>query len=326
MDAPWFEIDRAGLAKIVARRGKSQLLAELCQNAWDAPGVTRVEISLDPVEGRPLALLRVLDDSPDGFADLAHSFTLFAESIKKSDPGLRGRFNLGEKLVLSLCEDAQIATTTGTVTFGPGGRKVHPRRRRPSGTEFTATVRMTRAELGEALEAVAGFIPPPGIETVVNGVPVDPREPLRTFEHELMTEVADEDGTLRRRKRRARVAVHRPPPGMPGRIYELGIPVTESGDAFDVDVGQKVPLSLERDSVSPAYLRDVRVGVLNHASDLLDGDAAAAPWVSDALNDRDADPKAVRDVIERRYGERTVIYDPSDKEANHRAVSLGYTF
>jgi len=324
MDAPWFEIDRAGLAKIVARRGKAQLVAELCQNAWDAPGVTRVEIRLDPVEGRPLVRVRVEDDSPTGFSDLAHSFTLFAESIKKSDPTLRGRFNLGEKLVLSLCDEAAIASTTGTVTFGPEGRRVHPRRRRAAGTEFSATVRMTRAELEEAIAAVRSFIPPEGILTAVNGIALAPRPALRTFEHVLATEVADEEGTLRRVRRKARVALLRPLPGMPGRIYEMGIPLVETGDAFDVDVGQKVPLSMERDSVTPAYLRDVRVGVMNHAADLLDGETAAAPWVSDALNDAEAAPEAVRGVIAARYGDKAVIADPSDPEANHRAVSLGY--
>lgn len=325
MQAPWFEIDRGGLAKVVARRGKAYVVAELCQNSWDAPGVRRVDIHVEPVEGRPLARLRVVDDSPEGFADLAHSFTLFAESSKKTDPSLRGRFNLGEKLVLSLCQEATIASTRGTVTFDDDGRRINARRRRESGTEFSALLRMTRAEAAEAVEAVRGFIPPEGIETFVNGERIPAREPLAETEWTLTTEVADTEGVLRRVKRKAPVRVFEPAPGSPGRLYELGIPVMETGDRYDVDVGQKVPLSLERDAVSPAYLRDVRVCVLNVTGNLLGAEEAASAWVSDAMGDKDVAPEAVGAVIRARYGDRAVAYDPSDKEANNRAVNLGYT-
>ena len=323
MSSHWFEIDRAGLAKVIERRGKSYVLAELCQNSFDAPGVGRVDLTVEPVEGRPLARVVIEDDSPGGFSDLAHAFTLFAESSKKDDPSLRGRFNLGEKLVLALCTEATISSTSGTVSFGGDGRKEHPRRRRPAGTEFSATVRMSRAEVSEALDAVRSFIVPDGIDFRVNGTVLPRRSPKRTFEHILLTEVADADGVLRRVKRKAPVRVF-DAEGRPGRIYELGIPVCETGDLWDVDVCQKVPLSMERDSVTPSYLRDLRVGVLNATSDLLDLDAAASPWVSDALKDADASPAAVRDVVAARFGDKVVTYDPSDKEANHRAVALGY--
>jgi hypothetical protein len=43
---------------------------------------------------------------PGRVRDLSHAFTLFAESVKKGDAEKRGRFNLGEKLVLALCDEA----------------------------------------------------------------------------------------------------------------------------------------------------------------------------------------------------------------------------
>src|SRR4051794_12093065 len=98
MPLPALAVDVQGLAKLVERRGKSFAILELVQNAWDeAAKVVTVELRY---EGYNKAHLSVMDDSPDGFHDLSHAYTLFAESKKKADPEKRGRFNLGEKLVI----------------------------------------------------------------------------------------------------------------------------------------------------------------------------------------------------------------------------------
>ena len=79
--------------------------------------------SSDPLLGKFLTFNSdVEDDDPEGFRDLAQSWTLFAESERKGDPTKRGRFCLGEKLVLALCSSASISSTTGTVTFDGKGR------------------------------------------------------------------------------------------------------------------------------------------------------------------------------------------------------------
>jgi len=114
----WFAVDKQGLAKILERKGKEFALLELIQNAWDEPGVTTVTASLD-YHGRNRAWLVVEDDAPEGFKDLSHAFTLFAESGKKTNPEQRGRFNLGEKLVLALCDRVMIETTQGGLLFEP---------------------------------------------------------------------------------------------------------------------------------------------------------------------------------------------------------------
>lgn len=320
----WFEVDREGLAKLLERKGKSWIIAELLQNAWDAPGVSRVDVRLEPVAGRSLVRLVIEDDSPEGFADLAHAFTLFGESVKKADPGLRGRFNLGEKLVLALCEEAEIASTTGTVTFDEEGRKEFPRRKRGQGTTFRALVRMSRKDLADMRAHARGFLPPEGVRTAIDGEELEPRPALRRFEARLVTETAGADGVLRRSRRKTALSIHEPPEGQPARLYEMGIPVAETGDRFDVDVAQKVPLSLERDAVNPAYLRDVRVAVLNNAAGLIEKAEAARGWVGDALADEHVEPEAVAGVIHARFGKKAVAYDPSDREANDRAAAAGY--
>ena len=86
MTRQWFDVDRAGLGKQAEEHGKGRLIGELVQNALDEPGVTRIEITLALVPGRRLADLTVEDDSPEGFRDLSHAYTLFAESYKRVNP------------------------------------------------------------------------------------------------------------------------------------------------------------------------------------------------------------------------------------------------
>jgi hypothetical protein len=99
----------------------------------------------------------------------------------------------------------------------------------------------------------------------------------------------------------------------------------ETGDRWHVNVGQKLPLNLERDNVSPAYLRDVRVAVANATRDLLTVEDANASWGRDALADYQCEPETAKRLVELRFGDKAVINDPSDQEANSAAVAHGYT-
>jgi len=318
----WFEVSKDGLSRLVSRRGSHWILGELLQNAWDAPGVTMVNVTVTAA-GNGMTQVIVEDDSPVGFVDLTHAFTLFADSGKKNDPSLRGRFNLGEKLVLSLCREAEIATTQGTVLFGPDGRR-SLKAKRARGTSFRGTMRLNRVDAEAALAEVRYFIPPPTIKTFVNGVELVRREPLRTFSCSLPTEIADKEGVMRRTKRKSEVTLYVPPDGRPGTVYEMGIPVCETGDQFDVDVGQKVPLSFERDALLPSFLRDLRVAVINSAADLVDDHAVASDWIGQAIASPNVEPEAVERILRKRFGEKIVSFDPNDREANDRAVAAGY--
>src|ERR1035441_2731741 len=80
----WFDVDKAGLAKVLARKGKEFVLFELVQNAWDED-THKVEVGLQRIPGSKYVRVTVEDDNPNGFVDLSHAFTLFAESTKKQD-------------------------------------------------------------------------------------------------------------------------------------------------------------------------------------------------------------------------------------------------
>ncbi len=320
---PWFDVDKEGLAKLLAGKGPGDAIKELIQNAWDE-SVTRVEVTIGLLPGRPYAQVVVEDDDPKGFTDLEHAYTLFAESRKKSNPEQRGRFNLGEKLVLALCTTAQITSTTGMVLFDANGR--HRRRSsREAGSCFAGVMRMTREQYEEAIAELELLIPPAGVYTTINGRPLQPREPLAEFRASLPTEIADDDGILRKATRQTTVRVFVARETRRGVLYEMGIPVVETGDTYDVDVAQKVPLNFNRDNVPPAYLRAVRTAVLNALYAELPAEASTAPWVREAAGDPRCSDAAITSVVEKRFGARRVIYDPSDPEGTKLAASEDYT-
>ena len=317
-----FEVDPKGLAKILEQRGKGFAVVELISNAWDT-NATKVDVELQWL-GKGLAKLEVTDDDPEGFADLSHAYTLFAESKRAAVAETRGRFNLGEKLVIALCQTATIQTTTGTVHFDENGRR-ETRTKRDKGSVFQGYIRMTRQELDDALALLDRLIVPYGVDFTVNCVPALRREPIATFEVTLPTVLADENGSLRPTARKTGVDVYRPLPGTAAALYELGVPVVETGDAFDIDIQQKVPLNMERDNVTPSYLRAVRVFVLNETFAELTKEEANAAWVGQALEDDRVTAEAVDCIITHRYGENRVIYDPSDPEGTKLAVAKGFT-
>lgn len=319
----WFDVDREGLRRLMAGRPKSFVLFELLQNAWDEE-TSLVSVRLEPAEGRGLAHVVVEDDSPDGFRQLSHAYTMFAESCKKSDPEKRGRFNLGEKMVLALCETAQIQSTTGTVIFDGAGRRTM-RKRRARGTVFEATLRMTRAEYEEVCLAARRVIPPAGVRTVFNGGEIAARPLLHSFSASLPTLVADGGGVLKRVVRKTEVRLYDPlAEEEGGGVFEMGLPVVPTGDRYAVSVGQKVPVNLDRDNLPPSYLRALRTLVLNATYASIGEEDATAPWVREALADPRVEDEAVRRAMRLRFGERAVIADPSDREGTKLAMSSGY--
>jgi len=106
---------------------------------------------------------------------------VFAESYKRGKPELRGQFNFGEKLFLSLCRTATISTTTGTVIFDDTGRHEHPRKKRTSGTQIEAVLEITREEIAELDKLLRTLLLPEGVSVIFNGarLPAGSRSRIR---------------------------------------------------------------------------------------------------------------------------------------------------
>lgn len=210
-------------------------------------------------------------------------------------------------------------------SVGDGKKGAKPQKRE-HGSVFRGEVRMTRDEYEEVCRAADLVLPPESIETSFNGMVLVPRLSKGIESLVLPTEMPDEEGYLRRRERKTEIRMYEPREGEMATLYELGIPVMDlEGDKYHVDVGQKVPLTLERDGVHPSYLRKVRAAVLNTMAHEVTKEEAGASWVKDALSSPDVDQQAVNTVLTTAFGKLRVTYDPSDPEANKRAMAEGYT-
>lgn len=315
----WFEIDKDGLAAILERRGKAFALAELVSNAWDS-GTDRVEVRMTPIPGAPLVSVEV-EDWGEGFDDLSHAYTMFARSRRAGDAEKRGRFCLGEKLVLAVCATATITSTGGSIVFKSGDRR-RSKAARDRGTLFAAEMRMTRAELDDAMDFLRRTLPP--VATSVNGEALNRPDSLCRFTTRLPTEIADADGNLRRTMRQCEVEVYESQDAN-GELLEMGVPVVECDMPYRVNVLQKIPLNMDRDNVTPAFLKAVQAEVLNHMHDRLDAEQASESWVAEASADARASTEAVTSVVRARFGERAVIATPNDPLANAQAEAAGYT-
>ncbi|HUW00910.1 MAG TPA: ATP-binding protein [Acidimicrobiales bacterium] len=318
----WLEVDREGL-RLSHRGGATAAVLDLISNSIDAEA-TMVSIGFEMV-GRGLAHLTCEDNAPGGFADLTHAYTMYAPSSRKADATKRGRFNIGEKLVLAHCVEATIDSASGRIVFGEDGRSEVQKSTRTEGTLFDATARFRKVDVEEAIDALRRVIPPANVEAFVNGEPLAWREAITETAARLPTELEDDEGFLRPTRRKATVRIHRVPTGEQAMLYELGIPVVEfsGGEPYHVDVLQKVPLNKDRDNVTPGFLREVRTVVLDATHQMLDQEQASATWARDGMPK--ASDAAVESVMTHRFGEKRVAHDPGDPEASGEAASRGYT-
>ncbi len=323
------EVDLKGLAQLIEDQGPGRLITELIRNSLDEDGVTTVHISLGMEPGRPLCRIEVVDDAPGGFADLSHAYTLFAPSYKKAHAEKAGRFNMGDKLFLAAAvmtgQPVTITSTTGGISFH-GNTRHQTRNKTEKGSVVQAYLKMTRDQYNlDVLPLLRSLIVPVGVKVTLNNIVLESRTPLHTFTTSLPTPLADEEGVLRIFRRQTTIQVYEPSPDETPSVYELGVPVVETGDRWHINVGQKVPLNMQRDNVPPAYLRTIRTLVVNEMAARLTKDDVNQTWVREATSDDRIKPEVTDTVMALRFGEKRVIYDPNDPEANKKATASGFT-
>lgn len=318
----WFDVDKDGYGQLMADRPKVAILHDLIQNVLDEDA-TRCVITLTSPAGRrkDVARLIVEDDVPTGFADLRDAYTMYRPSKKKGDPTKRGRFNEGEKFVLSQCDSAMIATTTGTVYFDADGTRHTDDHTTSVGSRFEALVRLTVEQVEKVVDDAQRLIIPADFLVTINGIGILTREVLKTTEGTLPTVTVNGGGELTRTRRTCQIDILAP--AGQAHLYEMGIPVVEIDCPFDINVHQKVPLNRDRDSVTPAYRRDLLAIVLDETVDLLTGGQISASWVKDALVS--ASTETVKTATIKMFGQGWVIGTPADREADKNAITHGKT-
>lgn len=316
------DIDVRGFAQTLTDKGIARIALEPIANALDTDA-TIIHVVFEPHGQR--VHLSVEDNDPRGFQRISDAYTLFAPSTRKGDAERRGRFGLGEKELIAVCANGgsvRIATTTGTVDFDSNGRR-ESRTQRAEGTLLWASIKMTATERCEFLRLLRGLIVPKRVTVTVNGRELPSRSSVRVIDNvKLQTVLAAKDGFLRRLERPTSIEVFEPHKGETPTIYELGIPVVEYDGRFHINVLQKVPLNRDRDNVTPSYRRTLCAAVIAAMSDLLTGTDAAQSWIRDALPGLPAELAAA--LIQLRFGEKTAVYDPSDREASKTLQDEGF--
>ena len=312
----WFEVSKEGLRSLMAGKPKWFIVRELVQNAWDEL-ITKCEVIA--TYNKPIATIMVTDDSPDGFRDIADAYTIFKKTKKRKDPTKRGRFNFGEKQVLALCNRGKVTTTTGTIIFDKKGRHAS-REKTEKGSLVEIEVRMSKVEFDEVLNSISKYHVPEDIQFSVNGNTIPYRNPLKSFQAKLRTCIQEGD-SFRPTERITTVNLYKEEQSF---LYELGIPVMEIDCTFSVDIQQKIPLSADRDSVPFSFLQDVYAEVLNHTSDIIDSEESSDTWVHEAMADSRIWAKAVKTVINNRYGNKVCVATPGDSRSIDEAISHGY--
>jgi hypothetical protein len=223
-----------------------------------------------------------------------------------------------------VAQSGSVVTTSGSVFF-EGDQRWLGRTRLDKGTRVEVSVRWTHEQCDEVLRRLRSFHPPAGKTYVVNGVQVPSREPDEVAQAKLLTVLKD-DGQMRNVMRETAIHIHRLRTDEDPVLMELGIPImslAEYAVPFVIDVQQKVPMNPERDSVSPAYLRDVLAEVLNVVANGLFEDEANAKWVNVALPDERVMPTTVQTVKDTRIG-NALILNPFEPHSNEEAVRHGF--
>ncbi len=315
----WFEVDKEGFKELQLGKSKGYLLRELIQNAWDENiTVCKVDTAFDNRQ----VIIEVEDDNPEGFKDLRDAFTLFKHTYKRQDISKRGRFNIGEKQAIAVCDEAYIVTTKGTVAFRADGRYELPSKR-TKGSAISLHLQMDYSEYEDMLKSLDVYLTPKGIKTIVNGKVLEYRLPYKVITAHLQTEV-DEKGILKKTMRNTEVHIHKVSQGEPTYLYELGIPVTGVECQYSIDVQQKIPLNIDRETVSQSFLRDVFAEVLNATVEDVTPEQSSQVWIREATSDERIQKEAVQQVIEKRYGDKVLVANPFDRNSIDEAISHGY--
>jgi len=312
----WFEVDVEGMKALQKGKDKTFVVRELVQNAWDE-NIKCCELKIN-LFMRKITVI-VTDDCPEGFKNLRDAYTLFGDTSKRRNIKQRGRFNFGEKQLISICTHATIKTTKGTIVFDKAGRH-ETTERTERGTVVMVKFAGNKKDLDKMIDYSKKLLVPEGISFSINGDKIEYRKPFKSFNASLMTEV-ESGGYLKRTKRKTKVNLIKEDNP---HLYEMGIPIMCVDCNYGIDIQQKIPLSFDRDSVNQTFLKELYVEILNNVYEYINEDSCSMAWIRLAMSGKGILKEAVDKVLKNRYGDKFVVANPFDKRSVDEAISNGY--
>lgn len=315
-----FEISTEGMAQLHRGRAPWLLIKELIANVFDEDARNCI-VTIEAAKHAKGVRVTVEDDGP-GFKNVEDAWTLMRPTWKRGQPEVRGRFNVGEKEILSIAVEASVETVGYTVTFPREGGRTEAENNRSKGTRISVLTDWDPGIIASTIEMLSRFLPPATCNLTINGTLVLHRDAASSFAATLDTIIQSGPAEpVRMTMRKAHVKLHRVGEGN-GYIYEMGIPVQKIDAPYLIDVQQKVPLSQNRDTVPAYYLRYVYAYMLNAVVDELDNDACNAAWVKIAVEDNHCTKETVQKVCEKRFGADAVLWS-SNPQVNEAALEAG---
>ena len=321
-----FAVSESGMRELNSDREPWDLVKELIQNAWDeAPFAGECRVTVEPQPEGNSTMVTVSDDGP-GFSNVADAYTLMGRTAKRRQPIKRGRFNIGEKDVISVAIEAEVETVGHTVSFPPTGssREVTANSRR-KGTVVKVLMPWNERQSEELIARLQCFRAPINCRLFVNDLEV-PSRPAKRISSVALPTVAQNGPNEPLRTIQRHTEIHFIEPADPSGerwIYEMGIPVQTINCPYDIDVMQKIPMSQQRNTISEAYLNRIYAEALNENHKNLERDEFSSQWVKRAIEHPAIKPQAVRATRDGRFGPMTV-FATLDQEANRRASEAGY--
>jgi hypothetical protein len=96
-----------------------RLFLEPVSNAFDAEA-KNVNVTISR-EARSPFVVFICEDDGEGFTNIRLAYTFYANTDRRTNPCKRGRFTVGEKAFLSICQEGMIETADKRVTFDNKG-------------------------------------------------------------------------------------------------------------------------------------------------------------------------------------------------------------
>lgn len=216
-------------------------------------------------------------------------------------------------------------TGPGRIGHEPGSMGSRPEKRK-RGTRLEILTDWKSDEVEEIVRRLRTFLPPEGKEYIVNGVAIERYHPDYIVEARLETiQRTNKHKSPRLVTGDAEIHIRRFDLHEEAFIMETGVPVMslrEIDVPFQIDVQAGVPMSPDRTSVKPAFLRDILVGVLNATAQTLSETEANAKWIDLTIVDERVTPDIIKMIKQKRVG-NALIVSTCDRFANERAAGMG---
>jgi len=322
-----FDVDTEGFKNQMGEMKPFRLVQEIIANSFDEDPVSRIDCTVAYNDDKKLVEVQVIDDG-DGFRNIEDAFKIFGRSYKRKYRKKRGKFNLGDKEFMAVTHEGYVRSRDWKVEFFDDKRIERKNLQPFKGTKIFGTFEWSKKQLKEMLVDLDRIIVPQNQDLYINRTLVEKKIPIRKITGKLWTE--DEDQKTKKMVRvldECEVEIYEKKPDEIGWIFEMGIPVQKFEKGLEVlwhvDVLQKVPIGIKRDTVSDAYLIDLYALLVTKCHDLINKDDAGSKFINRSMSKLDSE--TAKEILKKQYGTDKVYVptDTNDYHANEKVNEVG---